>query len=352
VAAAGRILSEQDLNRALLARQMLLERVKSPIQRVLDRMGTLQAQYAPSMYVGLWSRMEGFERDQLDRALVRRSVAQGTLMRATIHLASAADYWPIALGVRRGRREAWLNASYRSDYKAAQMSSAARKLRSRLGDGTMSRMEIHELLGSDGVITNGVNMWLDLVRVPPSGTWERRRADLYASAEAWLGPPPNRLDEAEGIELLVRRYLGGYGPATVDELANWAGLHPKRVGPALAAMKLRRHEAEDGAQLLDLPRAQLPDPETPAPVRFLPTWDATLLVHARRTGILPEEHRPKVFNTRTPQSVPTFLVDGRVAGTWTFEKGKIKTKPFGRLGAATKWELREEADRLAELHME
>jgi Winged helix DNA-binding domain len=352
VAAAGRILSEQDLNRALLARQLLLERVKSPIPKVLDRMGTLQAQYAPSMYIGLWSRAEGFGREQLDSALERRAVAQGTLMRATIHLTSAADYWPIALGVRRGRREAWLSASYRSDYKAAQMSAAARKLRSRLGDGTMSRKEIHELLGSDSVITNGVNMWLDLVRVPPSGTWERRRADLYASAEAWLGPPPKRLDEAGGIELLVRRYLGGYGPATADELANWAGLHPKRVGPALEAMKLRRHEAEDGAELLDLPRAAMPDPETPAPVRFLPTWDATLLVHARRTGILPEEHRSKVFNTRTPQSVPTFLVDGRVAGTWSFDKGKIKTSLFGRLGAAAKRELREEADRLAELHMD
>jgi len=188
--------------------------------------------------------------------------------------------------------------------------------------------------------------------VPPSGTWERRRADLYAGAEAWLGPPAKVLDEAEGIGLLVRRYLGGYGPATADELTNWAGLHAKRVGPVLGSMKLRCFEAEDGKELLDLPGAPLPDPKTPAPVRFLPTWDATLLVHARRTGILPEEHRPKVFNTRTPQSVPTFLVDGRVAGIWSFEKGKIKTKPFGRLDAAAKRDLAEEADRLAELHIE
>src|SRR5262245_27551373 len=222
-------------------------------------MGTLQAQYAPSMYIGLWSRTEGFERKQLDRGIERRSVAQGTLMRATIHLVSKADYWPAAIGIRRGRREAWLNASYRSDYTAAQMSAAARKLRGRLGDGTMSRKEIHELLGSDGVVTNGVNMWLDLVRVPPSGTWERRRADLYAGAEAWLGPPAKVLDEAEGIGLLVRRYLGGYGPATADELANWAGLHAKRVGPVLGSMKLRRFEAEDGEELLDLPGAPLPD---------------------------------------------------------------------------------------------
>jgi len=344
-----RVLTERELNRALLARQMLLERVKGPIPKVLDRMGTLQAQYAPSMYIGLWTRMQGFEREQLDRALERPAVAQGTLMRATIHLVSKSDYWLAAVGIRRGRREAWLNASYRRDYSASLMSAAARKLRGRLGDDTMTRKEIHELLGSDSVVTNGVNMWLDLVRVPPSGTWDRRRADLYAAAEHWLEPSP-KIEEIDGIEYLVRRCLGAFGPATLPEIANWAGLHPRRVMPALERIKLRRFAAEEGAELLDLPRAPLPDPETPAPARFLPIWDATLLAHCRRTGILPEEHRPKVFSTKTPQSVATFLVDGRVAGTWAYEKGKIKTKPFGRLDAAARRELDEEADRLAELH--
>jgi hypothetical protein len=317
---------------------------------VLERMGGLQAQYAPSMYIGLWTRMGGFERAQLDRALERGSVAQGTLMRATIHLVSKPDYWPMAIGIRRSRRDAWVDGRTRLGYSARQVSAAARKLRGPLGDGTMSRKEIHELLGSDSVITNGVNMWLDLVRVPPSGTWERRRADLYAAADAWLGRPPKGLDEARGIELLARRYLRGFGPATLADLANWAGLPPTRVEPVLERIKLRRFEAEDGEELLDLPRAPLPDPETPAPVRFLPTWDASLLVHARRTGILPEEHRSKVFHAKTPQSVPTFLVDGRVAGTWSYEKGKVKTKPFGKLDAARKRELREEGERLAELH--
>jgi hypothetical protein len=338
------------LNRALLARQLLLERGKGSIPKVLERMGTLQAQYAPSMYIGLWSRIEGFERDQLDRALDRRSVAQGTLMRATIHLVSKADYWPVAVGVGRGRREAWLNTSYRKEYSAKQMLAAAKKLRKRLGDGTMSRKEIHELLGEDSVVTNGVNMWLDLVRVPPSGTWERRRADLYAAADEWLGKPPKKLDERTGIEHLVRRYLTGFGPAPVDDIANWAGLHPKKVQPVIDKMKLRTFQSEDDQGLVDLPRAPLPDPETPAPVRFIGTWDAMLLTHARRTGVLPEDHRPKVFNTRTPQSMPTFMVDGRVAGSWKFEKGKVKLEPFERLDAKAKRELREESDRLAELH--
>ena len=350
MAREARTLSERELNRALLARQLLLERGRAPIPKVLESMGGLQAQYAPSMYIGLWSRMEGFRREQLDRALERRSVAQGTLMRATIHLVSKGDYWPLALGIRRARREAWLDASYRRDYTATQMSAAARKLRARLGDGTIGRKEIHELLGSDSVVTNGVNMWLDLVRVPPSGTWERRRADLYAAAEHWLGPPPAKLDEADGIELVVRRYLGGFGPAAPAEIANWAGMHPRRLGPVLDKLRLRTLRAEDGDELVDLPRAALPDPETPAPPRFLPTWDATLLVHARRTGILPEEHRPKVFNTRTPQSVPTFLVDGRVAGTWSYEKGKVKLDPFTRLDSSARKALREESERLAELH--
>jgi hypothetical protein len=345
-----RTLGEAELNRALLARQLLLERSSASIPKVLERMGTLQAQYAPSMYIGLHSRIEGFERTQLDRALERRSVAQGTLMRATIHLVSKADYWPIAIGIRRSRREAWVDGRARLGYSAKQASAAARRLRGPLGEGTMSRKEIHELLGSDSVITNGVNMWLDLVRVPPSGTWERRRADLYAAAEHWLGPPPSKLDEDDGIELLVRRYLGGFGPSTLEEIANWAGLPPKRVAPVLDGIQLRRFDAEDGAELLDLPRAQLPDPQTPAPVRFLPTWDASLLVHTRRTGILPEAHRPKVFNAKTPQSVPTFLVDGRVAGTWRYEKGKVRTKAFGKLDAVAKRELGVEAERLAELH--
>jgi hypothetical protein len=343
------VLSERQLNRALLARQMLLERVRHPMPKVLERMGELQAQYAPSMYIGLWTRLETFEREQLDRALERRTVVQGTLMRGTIHLVARRDYWPLALGIRQSRRDAWLNARSRRGYSAKQMASAARKLRSRLRDGTMSRREIHELLGSDSVITNGVNMWLDLVRVPPSGTWERRRADLYAAAEHWVGEPAG-VDECDGIELLARRYLAAFGPASPAELANWAGMPPNRVAAVLDRIKTRRFAAEDGTELFDLPRVPLPDPETPVPVRFLPTWDAILLAHARRAGVVPEEHRPKLFSSRTPQSFPSFIVDGRVAGIWRHEKGKIELDPFERLDAGARRALKGEADRLAELH--
>jgi hypothetical protein len=348
--AEPRTLTEQQLNRALLARQQLLERGTGSVPKMLERMGTLQAQYAPSMYVGLWTRLEGFEREQLDRALEGRKVAQGTLMRATIHLVSAADYWPIALGVRKGRREAWLAASYRRDYSGKQMAAAARKLRSAIGDGTMRRKEIHELLGSDSVVTNGVNMWLDLVRVPPSGTWERRRADLYGLAADWLGPW--QVDAADALEHLVRRYLAGFGPASLGDLGSWAGMPLTRLRPVLERVGTRRFRDERGAALFDLPRAPLPDPGTPAPPRFLSTWDANLLVHARRTQVLPEHHRPRIFHTRAPHSFPTFLVEGAVAGTWRHDQGRVRLEPFEPLPRATRRQLETEAERLAAFHQE
>jgi Winged helix DNA-binding domain len=348
---AERVLTERELNRALLARQMLLERRRTSIPKVVERMGGLQAQYAPSMYIGLWTRMEGFERDALTRALERRSVIQATLLRATIHLVSKADFWPFAVAVREARREHWSSTPWRKEVSVADLKAAARGLHKRFGGREFERKELDEALAGRkprvSVWRNGVSLWLDLVRVPPSGTWERRRADRYAFAEDWLGPED--ATESEGIALLVRRYLGGFGPSTIAEIADWAGLKPARVEEALPG-RLRRFRAEDGSELIDLPRAPLPDPDTPAPVRFLPVWDATLLAHARRAQILSEEHRNKVFNPKTPQSVATFLVDGQVGGTWRFEKSRILTEPFGRLDAATRRELGQEAERLAEFH--
>jgi hypothetical protein len=193
-------------------------------------------------------------------------------------------------------------------------------------------------------------LWLDLLRVPPSGTWERRRADRYAFAEDRIGAED--ATEADGVEHLIRRYLGGFGPAAAAEIANWAGLPPKRVQRALEELDLRRFEADDGAELVDLPRAPLPDPETPAPVRFLPTWDATLLAHARRAQILREEDRSKVFGTKTPQSVATFLIDGQVEGSWRYDekRKRIVTRHFRRLDAGARRQVEAEAERLAELH--
>jgi hypothetical protein len=339
-----RMLTRRELNRALLARQLLLERARVSIPRALERIGGLQAQYAPAMYLGLWSRVEGVERADLTDALERRHVVQGTLLRATIHLVSARDYWPFALGVREPRRAWFLRVS--RGLAAAEMEDAARRLREAMAEGPLRQAEIDRLLGAGR--RTAVGMWLDLVRVPPSGTWERRRADLYAAAEDWLGPP--QVTASDGVELLVRRYLGGFGPATRAEIADWAGMPVAALAATLNRLPLRRFRAEDGAELLDLPGLALPDAKTPAPVRFLPVWDATLLVHARRCGILPEEYRAKVFNTKTPHSVNTFLVDGSVAGTWRHERGRIELAEFSPLRASVRRALATEAERLAAFH--
>src|SRR5262249_54959756 len=160
------------------------------------------------------------------------------------------------------------------------------------------------------------------------------------------------VDADDGIELLVRRYLSGFGPSTTKEIAGWSGVPPASLDPVLSRMGLRRFASDDGQALLDVPRGPIGDGNARAPVRFLPTWDATLLVHERATRILPEELRPRVFNTKTPHSVPTFLVDGQVAGTWRFAEDRIRIEPFGRLAAAVRREVEGEADRLRDLHRE
>ena len=339
-----RTLTQRDLNRALLARQLLLGRARTPIPKALDQVGGIQAQYAPSMYIGLWSRLAGFEREQLTRALERGSVVQGTLMRATIHLVSKADYWPLAAGIRKDLRE-WRLRVYGRETDPRELKADARRVRRAMQGKALRRAELEEVLGKRLVLSG---LCLDLVRVPPSGTWERRRADNYALAEDWVGPPS--ATAAQGIELLARRYLQGFGPASPKDIAGWAGVNVATIRPALDRLSLRRFRDELGKELLDLPRAPLPDSETPAPPRFLPVWDATLLIHARRTGILPEQYRARVFNVKNAQSMNTFLVDGEVAGTWRHEQGRIELEPFGRLPKQIRAELNEEAERLAAFH--
>jgi hypothetical protein len=344
-----RILSQRERNRALLARQLLLERANLPIPRAVERIGGVQAQYAPSAYVGLWTRLRAFRREALTSALERRSVVQGTLMRSTIHLVSGRDHPALASGVRAARRGSWLRAA-RGAADERTMAGTAERLRDVLADGPLPRRELVRLLDVDPSIWNGLGLWVDLVRVPPSGTWERRSADLYGLAEAWLDMP--EVSEAEGIERLIRRYLGGFGPSTTKEVAGWSGVPPTSLEGSLARMRLRRFRNEGGEMLHDLPRAPLPAADTPAPIRFLPTWDATLLINERGTQILPEHHRPRVFNTKTPHSVPTFLVDGQVAGTWRFERGRVRVEPFERPPRSVRSAIDHEAERLRAFHEE
>lgn len=347
---AERVLSTRESNRTLLARQLLLERSGLSLTKALERIGGLQTQYAPSAYIGLWSRLSGFRKESLTQSLENRRIVQATMMRITIHMATPDDYKLFNSGTRMSRRKVWL-AYHRQHADELDMPAVARNVRKYLSKGPLKQVEIVKLLEADGfprIAWSGAGLWVDLVRVPPSGTWERRRADLYGLADDWVGSWKD--DERAGIEHLVRRYLSGFGPATTGDIASWAGLKVTALRPVIEEMTLRPFRDEEGTELLDLPRAALADADTSAPVRFLPTWDATLLVHARRTQILPEEHRPRVFNTKTPHSVPTFLIDGQVAGTWRYEKKRVEVSPFGRLPRAVRAEVDGEAERLAAFH--
>ncbi len=345
-----RILSQRALNRALLARQLLLERSPSSIAEAVEQVGGLQTQYAPSGYVGLWTRLRDFPRDALTAALEDRSVVQASLMRVTIHLVSRREFWAYATGVRHARRQWALRTPGAATATGAgggeaAMIAAAERLRDALSDGPRTVKELGEL--GAGFVGN-LGLWIDLVRVPPSGTWERRRADRLALAEDWVGPCD--VDEAAGREHLVRAYLRAFGPAALRDIASWAGFTVSEVRQAGEGLTLVRYRDEEGRELIDLPEAPLPDPETPAPVRFLPHWDANLLVHARRTGILPEPFRPRVFSTRNPFSVGVYLVDGLAAGAWSLKDGRIVLDPFVDLSAADRRAVEEERDALEAFH--
>ena len=334
----------------MLARQRLLERSREPIPRVLERMGGLQAQYAPSMYIGLWSRIAGFERDALTRALERRDGDPGD--------AAALDDPPRLRGatsgrsrvaVREARRAWWLRTRRGAVTEAddgARRRAVARAPRRRSDAAHGDRWS-----SSARSAARGVGLWVDLVRVPPSGTWERRRADLFALAERWVGPP-RRERRRPRSSCSSAATSPRFGPATRRG--------DRRLGRASAGDRARgRSSALDTAALPGRGRRRArstcrarrcPTRRRPRRSRFLPTWDATLLAHARRALILPEEDRPQIFTTKTPQSFPTFLVDGRVAGTWRHEDGRIALRPFRRLDAADRRALEEEGERLAAFH--
>ncbi|MBX3029842.1 MAG: AlkZ family DNA glycosylase [Chloroflexi bacterium] len=333
------VLTQRRLNRALLARQLLLERAACSIPDALHQVGGLQTQYAPSGYIGLWSRVAGLRRDDVTRALEERHAIQATLMRATIHLVAAQDYWPFAAGTRRALREwALRQAGSQVDRGGEQHAQA---LRAALADGPRTTADLGAM--ASGFVGH-VGLWVDLVRVPPSGTWERRRADLLGLAETWVGP--DTADEPTGLRTLLHAYLRGFGPAAPRDVASWAGVPVTWLRDIAADPTLRRFQDADGRELLDLPDAPLPEEDTPAPVRLLPHWDANLLVHARRSGLLPEPYRTIIFTSKRPFSAGVVLVDGRVVGEWSIRDGHVEPTLYEALSATDRADVDDEIGRL------
>ena len=340
-------LSTRALNRAVLARQLLLERVDLGIPAALSQLAGIQNQYAANAYLRLWSCLDGFRRDDLTRAYEDGSVVQGTLMRGTIHTVAAADYHPMLAAVARVQRE-WANRATRTKGDVDHETHVSR-VREALAAGPMRRPDLIKLLAdAPPAVRYAVDTGAEILRLPPSGTWDRRRADLCGLADDRIEHA--EVNERSALAWLVVRYLGAFGPATVADVASFAGMGIGAVREIAEGLPLRRLKAEGGGSLLDVEGAPLPDAATPAPVRFLPTWDAILLVHARRTQVLPEEYRPLVFHTKMPPSYPTVLVDGQVAGTWRWTEGRIEVSPFRPLSAAEQDEVDAETERLAAFH--
>jgi hypothetical protein len=332
-----RVLTLRELNRALLARQLLLERARLPVVRAIERIGGLQAQHPPSPYIALWSRLDGFRSEALERALARGRAVKATLMRTTLHIVSRRDYSTLRGALLPARRER---------FAALDLAQLAERLLA-LEPGPQLRARWYETLADLPVrpeerwpLWGAVLMEARLVHAPPSGTFAYRGSPSFTSAAA-AGEEPE-----VPYAGLVRRYLRAFGPATVEDVASWSGLRTPLVRHGLSALALRRFRDEKGRLLFDLSRAALPPEETQAPVRFLPKWDSSLLAHAppERERILPERYRRTVIRTNG-DVLPTFLVDGFVAGTWRVEKRKLKLEPFEPLPRRVLAEVEREGER-------
>jgi hypothetical protein len=297
----------------------------------------MQAQSPPEAYIGLWSRLAGFHKVKLTRALEQRRIVRATLFRMTLHFVSATNHPAFAVLTHRRWREEFLRQGVPVDELAERVV--------RMAEGEpVTYAQLAEVTPELGERPFRIRCLTPLVHVPPSGTWGYTRVRV-TTARRWLGLPDPLPSEASA--LLVLRYLGAFGPATRRDLLEFSGLRAADVTPGLEVLesRLRRFTDEEGKELLDLPRAPRPGADTKAPVRLLPRWDALLLSHAERKRVLPEEYRRDVITGGWVH--PTFLVDGVVAGRWRAEGGRVKTEPFAPLPRAAERELEDEARRLA-----
>ncbi|HEX2177905.1 MAG TPA: winged helix DNA-binding domain-containing protein [Actinomycetota bacterium] len=348
---SGKVLTIRDLNRTTLHRQMLLARTPGTVTDAVSRLAGLQAQNAMAPFVGLWTRLDGFGRQDLLQALQDRTVVKATMMRGTLHLTTAEDYLDF-----RGTLQPLLTAASESISRgrAGQLNvpalvAAAREF---LEDSHRSFAEISTHLaglhpGTDvGAMRYAVRTHLPLVQVPVPRAWGYPGNPKFALAEDWLG---RSIPAGKELPALIRRYLAAFGPASVTDMQAWSGFTNLKQMVETLRRELTVYRDENRRELFDLPGLPLVDPDTPAPERFLPEYDNLLLSHAKRTRVLAGEHRPKVY-VPVLRVRSTFLVDGFVAGTWRVEKaGGVATllvEPFSVLPKASRRELETEGEKL------
>jgi hypothetical protein len=338
-AVAERVLTLRELNRATLARQLLLERKGLSPTSVIERLVGMQAQWPPAPYIGIWTRTTSFRRAALERQLAKGTVVKATVMRQTLHLVTRRDYALL---------RAALSESNHLD-QTPEAKHLAPAVRAWASTGPVTTAEALAYIGREHGLTGakaryawrGARIRAHLLHHHESAFWRARPGGPFVAIEE-----PELLDPVEARAEVVRRYLAAFGPASRRDIATWSMMRTSELAPALERIEpLRRFRDERNRELLDIPNAQLPDADTKAPARFLPKWDNVLLGFADRTRVLPERYRKAVIRMNGDVA-QTFLVDGSVAGTWRVEDGRVELEPFGPLSRAARRELNDEAGRL------
>jgi hypothetical protein len=344
--AVGSVLGPRALNRALLERQLLLQRHDMSATDALERLVGLQAQNPNAPYVGLWSRTLDFDPDELAELISARKVVRIALMRWTLHAVSARDCLalrPVLQRVMERRMQACFGR-HLAGVELAQLVERGREL---VEQQPRSLGDVGQLLAAEWpgheprVLAHALTALAPLVHVPPRGIWGRNGRAVQTTAQRWLGRPLER--DTDPDELIVR-YLAAFGPATVADIRTWSGLSGVRLAVDRLRPRLRSFRDEQGHELLDIPDGPLPDPDTPAPPRFLPDYDNAVLAHADRTRIVADPGRRRMAMPKT------FLVDGFVGGTWRLIRGRgihaLEISPWGVIAREDRIALAEEGIRL------
>ena len=344
-------LTLRELNRATLARQLLLERERLEVAEAVGRLGALQAQRPRAPYVALAARIEGFEREQLNRALHDRAVVRATLMRETLHLVTAEDYRHDAIAMApyfNRLREKNLPPGV-DMLRVVELAAHAEAALAEPLEGTALRPILARLEAQmdDDRVWRRVRTNALILHVPGEEAHAFGQRNRFVAAAAWLGAV--EVDEAEGTRRLVRRTLASFGPSSRADLAAFTGLAVAAIAPALDALEpeLERLTGERGRELYDLRGAPRPPADTPAPLRLLGEWDNVLLAHADRTRVFDDETRRRVIR-KNGDVRPTILVDGFVAGTWWWRRKQdvatLEATPFVQLTKPQRAELEREAE--------